>query len=264
MIRLRPSLRDLQHQLASLILEPTAARCESLFSLPAGAVLDERLCIYAAGYRARIGEALAESFPALAHLLPSSGWREMVSRYIAARPPLSYNLNDAAACLPDFLRGDKLGAVFPFVADLAELEWRLVRAFHAEGASALDPAEVASVSAEASDLVLRFQPAVAIVESRWPIHALWKASETPIEAIDIEIEARPQVVLIYRVGFEARCELIDEGQGRAIAALLAGRTLGDVVEQMEEADPHHVGQWFARWMGLGLLAGVEVVSRTAA
>jgi hypothetical protein len=165
--------------------------------------------------------------------------------------------------LPEFLRGDELEALFPFVADLAELEWCLVRAFHAEGAGALDPAEVASVSAAASDLVLRFQPAVAIVESRWPIHELWKASETPIEEIDIELEARPQVVLIHRVGFEARCELIDARQGRALGALLAGRTLGDVLGQMEEADPQHVGQWFARWMGLGLLAGIDVARQTS-
>jgi hypothetical protein len=254
-----PMLRELQEHLASLILKSAPLPFDHPFRVPPSGSIDERLHIYAAGYPARLREALAEIFPAVAHLLSDSGLSALVTRYVAACPPRSFNLNDVGAQLPAFLRDEHLGAELPFLADLAELEWRLACAFHAPREDAIDTRHLATIAGEAwNAIVLRFQPGVAVVASDWPIHDVWSARHAALDAIDIDLEGRPQAILVYRVGLETRCELVEPAEGRAMAELLAGRSLGDVLDACEDLAPERLARWFARWMRLELLAGISV------
>ena len=214
---------------------------------------------YADGYPARIREALAEAFPAVMHLIGPQPATALTARYIAAHPPQSFNLNHAGNALIDFLRSDELTASFPFLPDLAELESRMIGAFHAEELAPLDAALLAEWDDEMwSAARLRFQPAVAVVTSPWPVRDLHAARETPLDEIDIELRDRPNHVLVRRHGLAVHCDPIDPVEAGALAALLRGETLGDVMQQLAdgENDADAVGAWFGRWMQLGLIVGV--------
>src|SRR6478736_4059531 len=104
-----------------------------------------------------------------------------------------------------FLRADALGAELPFLADLADLEWAVVRAFHATDGPPVGAAELAAIDPAALLAgAVRFQPSVAVRESAWPIRALWVARDAAPGAIDIDLSAGERV-LVRRAGFAATC-----------------------------------------------------------
>lgn len=256
-------LRETQQWLARCVLDATrldaAADGDVLVSPPAGN-LAARLHAYADGYPARIREALVESFPAVMHLVGQQQAAALTLRYIAAHPPHSFNLNHAGDALIAFLRDDQLATSFPFLPDLAALEWQVRCAFHAHELAPLDPAQLAGWDEDTwASARLRFQPAVAVVSSAWPVRDLHAARETPLDEIDIDLRDRPDHVLVRRHGLTVHCDSIDAAEARALGALLAGETLGDVMQQLADAEQHPdaIGAWFGKWMQLGLIVGVS-------
>jgi len=213
----------------------------------------ERLRVYAGGYPIRVQEALAESFPAVAHVVGESAFADLVYRYVETRPLHSYNLNDAGADLPGFLPTDPLTARLQFLPDLARLEWQVARAFHAHEQRTFDPTAVTSWSMDDWEGArLRFQPWVALVTSEWPIREIWESRETPIEEIDIDLHLHPDRVLVRRSGYSVLCESVDDAEAELLGALLEGQTLGSTVATLRGrgGDPASVSAWFTRWMAL--------------
>lgn len=240
---------------------PDADGLAACIAPPPRGDVPERLHVYAGGYPARLQEALAENFPAIAHLVGAGAFSELARRFAAQIPLVSYNLNDAGAPFPDFLRADPLTARLPFLPDVARLEREVTRAFHAPEDPASDPAELAGWGLEEwAVAVVRFQPSVAVVASEWPIREIWECRETPIEEIDIDLRNRPDRVLVRREGFTVVCESLDEAQGDTLAALLEGHTLGEVTAALREhADlADSISAWFARWVTVGMVTGCSI------
>jgi hypothetical protein len=236
---------------------PEPRDLSELIALPNRGTAGERLRVYAGSYPVRVQEALAETFPAMAHVVGDGAFANLVRRYVEATPLHSYNLNDAGAELPGFLRDDSLTARLPFLPDLARLEWQVARAFHAYEPAAFDPATHTNWSLDDWErAVVRFQPWVALVRSEWPIREIWESRDTPVEEIDIDLRDRPDRVLVRRAGYAVLCESVDDAEAGALAALLDGQTLSSVVTTLAARgnDRAPISEWFARWTALRMIA----------
>jgi hypothetical protein len=258
-----PSLRDTQRWLAGLILDP--ARLDDAptdasrgFADPATARV--RLGAYADGYPARIEDALAETYPALRHVLGGPTFHDLMHRYLPHVPAGLYSLTDAGAALPEYLDADPVAASLPLAPDLARLERAVQRAFHAALAPPFDAALLAGWALDDWDrAVLRFQAGVALVRSRWPVADVWEARKLPRDAIDIAVEGRPQSVLVYRIGHRVAADVVGASEAAVLARLLAGGTLGDTMMALAtdgDKEPD-VGGWIAGWVGRGIVAGCD-------
>ena len=266
-----PPLRAVQQHMAALILSgtpdsstPEGCALDAWITVPPRGSVDERLHVYAGGYPARLEEALNESFPAVAHVLGDGAFHGLVHRYSADVPLHSYNLTDAGAELPRFLRDDQLTTDLPFLPDLARLEWHVGRAFHAHDRLALETAALATWSLdEWESAVMRFQPWVALVTADWPIREIWECRETPIEEIDLDMRNRGDRVLVRRAGYAVLCESLDDAEAHALGALLGGETLGAVIAALAERgeDPAAVSALFARWTSLGMITDCTPAAR---
>lgn len=263
------SLVDLQRWLASLILEPERLEGEPREAVEPVALDDverarARIAAYVGGYPARLVEALEESFPAVATILGRDAFRALADRYRPAVPAGVYSLGDVASGLPDFIRDDELRQRLPFLGDLAALEWAWIRAFHAFEIDAFDPASAVGWGIEDWERVrLTFQPAVAVVQSSWPIRDLWALRDTAREQrleVDLALEGRPQSVLVHREGFSVCCDLVSPARAGLLAALLGGATLGEAIEWLAETstEPLDVTTWFAEWTTRGLVVDCRV------
>ncbi|HVN84569.1 MAG TPA: putative DNA-binding domain-containing protein [Candidatus Binatia bacterium] len=259
-----PTLRETQQWLGSQIVRSPGPLARDLIAAPPRGEIRERLDVYINGYPARAHDALDESFPALVHLIGHEATHDLVARYLPALTVRSYNLNDLGTELPSFLRTDCLTERFPFLPDLAELEWKVARAFHARDDVPFAPSRLAAWTEEQwANAVVRFQPSVAVVCSPWPILTLWNARETPISAIDIDLTDHAEPVLIRRVGFGVRCEPIDVNEARLLSGLIAGRRLGEAMAELAEANDEtgDVSSWFARWVRQHLLSDFTITIR---
>jgi hypothetical protein len=219
------------------------------------------LSAYAGGYPVRLCEALADTFEAVARFAGEEGFAALAARYTAACPPACYNLNDVGRSLPAFLRADPLARALPFLPDLAELEWKIARAFHAELQPPADTTGLGALRAdEWSRVTLALQPGVATVVSRWPLRTLWEARGDARAARRCYAGGHGESVLVYRRDLVVRLDLTNKNEVRALRAIARGRPLAVVLE-------HAVGRgmaagdaaaWPARWQHLGLLAGWEL------
>jgi hypothetical protein len=258
-----PTLRQLQQWMASLILHPQrleAETPEAVVALPTRGTVNERLRVYSRGYPARVQEALRETFPALAHVIGSRALSSLTERYVRATRLRSYSLNDVGAALPGFIGHDPLATEFPFLPDLAQLEWRVAQAFHAWEQPPMDPQRLAKWGLrEWSQATLRFQASVGLVSSAWPIRDLWRSRHTPVEEIDVDLCDRPDRVLVRRTGFDVSCESVPADEASVLTALLAGQRLGEITEllALQGSDPGLVSTWFARWMAAGMIVSCE-------
>jgi hypothetical protein len=257
-----PRLRELQRWMAARIAcpdSPEPASHDDVLALPASCNAAERLNVYVNGYPARLREAFTETFPAVAHVIGQAAFATLARDYVQAHPPLSYNLNDAGDLLPEFVKQHPLTKRFPFLPDLALLEWRAAKALHARDLPAFDPAASCTswTLEDWEEAVLSFQPSVALIESQWPVREIWEVREKPIEEIDIDLNDRPDHVLVWRHGLEVHCESLDRPEAAALRALLDGRTLGETVNRLatDGLGPDQVFVWSNRWVGLGIIAG---------
>jgi len=260
-------LREAQRWLGAIVLEPGrldddafAAEIADVLVCSSPEAVTARLRAYTGGYPARIGEALAEMYPALKHVVGVSAFAALVARYVPHVPDGIYNLSDVGVSLAEFLAGDTLTRDFPFASDLARLEHAVHAAFHARERPPLDPASLADWTMEDwSSAVLDFQPSVTLVSSAWPVRDVWDARDTPVEDIDIALEGRPQQVLVHRSGYDVVCEALDVEEADALEQMQEGARLGEAIERIAErgGDPEAVTRWFARWTARGLITGVR-------
>ena len=252
-----PTFAELQQGLATLVLDGHDVGLERWVAVPTGVDVSTRLGVYRDGYPARLREALLEAFPAVAKILGDGSLASMVVRYRPQVPIGWCNLNFVGRALPNFLLSDRLAEDLPFLPDLARLEWCVVECFHARIGEPFDLATTASWELDDwAKARIAFQPGVALVPSPWPIHELRAARERERPEIDVDLVGRPQSVWIYRHGFEVVTELLDEVEAGIAQKLFEGRTLGDVMRQIEAegADADSVLDFFARFATLGLVA----------
>jgi len=252
-----PTFAELQQSLATLVLDGCDVGLAHRVAVPPGVDVSTRLGVYSGGYPARLREALLEAFPAVAKILGDGSLASMVARYRPQVPTGWCNLNYVGRALPNFLLSDRLAEELPFLPDLARLEWCVVECFHARVGEPFDLATTASWELEDWATVrIAFQPGVALVSSPWPVHELRAARERERSEIDVDLVGRPQSVWVYRQGFEVVTELLGEVEASIAQGLLEGRTLGDVMHQLEAegADAGSVLDLFARFATLGLVA----------
>jgi hypothetical protein len=245
--------------LAPARLEPAGgeSRLASLFNDATPVAPALGLGAYAGGYPVRLREALADTFEAVARYAGEDAFAALSARYTAAHPPACYNLNDVGRSLPRFLRRDTLAADLPFLPDLAELEWKLSRAFHAEVRPPADTAGLSSLGEEEwSRVVVELQPGVDTIVSRWPVHSLWETRDQGRPQARFEV-ADGEAVLVYRRGLVVRLELVGKGEARALRAVGRGKRLVAVLETAVRRgiSATEAAAWPARWQQLGILSG---------
>ena len=255
-----PSLQETQQWMKERILPGDGAAGEGILREPGA----RRLSVYSGGYLARIQEALEESYPALRHVVGARSFSRIAVTYAAQHHSRDYNLSLSGRRFPEFLETHPLTQELPFLPDLALLEWKVTEAFHAFDRPPIEPARLAAVPPEEWDrLRLVFQPSVRLLSSAWPVLDIWEARDQPVQEVKINLVDRPQRILIFRSGFEVRCELLDDLQEKAIAELLAGKALGLLCEERAASAADGdlpMAAWFSRWGSAGLIAGLETVS----
>lgn len=260
-----PSLRDVQLWMKSRI-QPGQDHAQSgvhepTFRLQRGVAGEKRLAVYASGYLDRSRQGLAETYPAVEHILGRSTFARLSFEYAERHPSHDYNLSAVGRGLPDFLIAHTLTKRLPFLPDLARLEWAITQAFHAHEAPPMDKAALQAISPDQwGSMRLVFQKSVHGIVSDWPILELWKARTEARESIDIDLVNHPQRVLVRREGTRVHCEALEAESFALLEALLIGQSVSEACECLLRQNPKAelpVREWFMRWTQTGMLIGCE-------
>jgi hypothetical protein len=216
-----------QSAFASALLDPARAVPEGLLA-PDGSPAGRRFSIYRNNVAVSLTEALATAFPVLAKLLGEANFRGLAGLFLRAHPPDSPLLMFYGAEMPGFLAALPQLAHLPYLPDVARLELALRESYHAADAETLGPQAFAALPPERLLAVRpRLHPAVRLVASPWPIHAIWARNMLP----DAPKPAPgAETVLITRPDFDPVQTLLPDGADALVRALTEGATLGAAIE----------------------------------
>jgi hypothetical protein len=226
------SLRDLQVAFLDGALHGHPAQVCSLIAASELAP-ESRIAIYANNAREGFLQALAATFPVIECLAGPDWFRQTGREYMRRHPSRSGNLHFVGERFAAFLDEALRGTDYAYFADVARLEWAyqevLVAADHPSfdiaALSAIDPADYEA-------LAFRVHPALRLVESRYPILAIWRSNQpdAPPDSPAISLEAGASRLLVIRREDHVELRELPEAEFALLAAFMRGATLGEAAE----------------------------------
>lgn len=223
-----------QHMFRDALLDGAAPVPDGLIdgaNRPAG----RRYSVYRNNVAVSLTEALREGFPVITKLLGQQNMDGLSGLFLRAHPPSSPLMMFYGEDFPEFIANLPQLAHLGYLPDVARLELALRRSYHAADAAALDPAELGALAPEALMAAgLGLAPAVQVLRSPWPIHAIWRyntedgAPKPPAEAQD---------VVVLRPEFDPEPHVLPAGGADFLDALAHGAPLGTAHEAATRTAP---------------------------
>jgi hypothetical protein len=183
-----------------------------------------RVNVYRNNVRLNRIAALTDAFPNVAQLVGLEYFQALARVYVDSTPASSANLHEDGATLPAFIRDFDKAADLPYLSDVADVDWRLHRAYFALDADAVDSAAVAALGQEGfAAASLRLAPSVDLARSsRWPIADILRMHEGGPAA---DLRTGGQSVLIWREAFAVRWQALGDADAQALALLMSGSSV---------------------------------------
>lgn len=183
-----------------------------------------RFAVYRNNVAVSLGQALGRRFPVIERLVGTAFFAALARAYLAADPPRSPVLLEWGAGFPGFLAGFPPLAQWPFMADVARIEYARGRAFHAADAAPVDPARLAA--ADPGTLRLALHPSVAVLRLDHPAVAIWARNQPAPAPAPAPLPSGPQIALVLRdPAHVVHVEAITPAEAALIEALQSGATL---------------------------------------
>lgn len=187
---------------------------------PDGMPAPKRFNVYRNNVIVSLTEALAQTYPAIERLLGEDYFKVLARSFVIDHPPNSPVLLWYGAAFPDFIETFPPLGRYPYLADVARLEWAWLQAYHAADAEPLDPQVLGLVAPESvSEVRFKFHPAACCINSRWPVLSIALANRFSIEdppVIDLETS---ESVLITRPELDVGLQLMRPGADLFFRAL---------------------------------------------
>ncbi len=211
------SLRDLQQQFMAALFGADASGLTAAIN---GNGLDAsaRLQIYRNGCTEAQVEALRVTYPAVRALVGEAFFDQTARGYRRTHPSRSGNLQAFGAKLGDYLATLASCRAYPYLPDVARLEWRRQQAILAPDAGAVESeAFIERVQAATVPVHVLLHPSLHLVRSPYPILRIWRYALHP--------SAKPlargegECVALWREADEVAMGAIDPASFACIAAL---------------------------------------------
>jgi hypothetical protein len=244
-----PALLELQRALREQLFgEPTSG--QTLLAGDDGAL---RLAIYRNTALSTLVNALRLTFPAVQRLVGADFFEAAAREFIRRDPPGSAYLNDYGAGFPGFLTAYAPAAALAYLGDVAQLEWAVNRALHADDAPRLDLARLSALEQSAlSRVSFMAHPGLSLLRLEFPADAIWRAvleqNDAAMAAIDLS--SGPVHLLVERnaAGVQVRC--LGAAAWDFTARLSAGTPLSAVLAERPDVDGD-ADAWLAEHLALG-------------
>jgi len=229
------SLRELQTGFRAALLAADE-RGVAPEVLDDGLSVAARLAVYRHHVLTSLTAALEPTFPVVCRLVDRRFFGWLADRYVRERPPAGPCLFEYGADFADFIAAFPACAHLPWLADVARLEWAMNAALHAPEVATLDANALrAALSAELTQRTFRLEPSLTLLESAWPVDAIWRANQPDGDGtVDLE---RGRVRLeVRRVGDDVVYRALSPATFAFRAGLAAGGTLEDAAERAVAED----------------------------
>ncbi len=246
-----------QKRFSNAVLDAGLATPEGIVG-PDGKVSDKRFSIYRNNVAVSLIEAMAANFPAIQRLVGEAFFAALAKAFIVAHPPTVPML---------FLYGDEFAAflesfepvsAYPYLGDVARVEFAWLQAYHAADALVVDAAALGAVSSEKIGGT-RFiaHPATWIFRSIWPAATLVARNREQEDCSDIDLSLAEDV-LITRPVLDVETRVLPRGGHGFLTALASGKTLEQAAQEaVGEDDDFDLSLQISGMLECGVFTAIE-------
>jgi hypothetical protein len=201
---------------------------------PDGRPAGRRFDVYRNNVTVSLTEALRQCFPVVRKLVGDEFFAAMAREHLRAHPPTSPILMFYGDDMPAFLAAFPPVAHLGYLPDIARLELAMRRSYHAADARPVAAEALGALPPEAFLAArIRLAPAVRLIRSDWPIHAIWHANMTGGEQPK---QRRAEDVVVLRPDYDPVPHLLPDGAGAFVEALGRGQPVGQALDAAPEFD----------------------------
>lgn len=258
----RPALAQRQEDFLTCLLDDTRALPDHWNARHAAG-----LAIYRNAYRARLVDALRETYERTARWVGEDAFRQAAAHHVITHPPKSWTLDDAGAGFAETLA--ELFAKDPEVAELAWLEWAMHRCFVAADAQPIDAVGFGQATATFAEddwthMRLHFLPGTSQAAITHDIGSLWRALGQDDLTPDCAV-SEALCCVVWREGLKPVFMQVDAAEGAVLSRLLADEPYGEACDTLidllgEDLAAERAGAMLGRWLHHGLITAVSTDS----
>lgn len=217
----------------------------------------ERFARYRGNLTTTWDKVLGHAYPVLRQFVGDEFFAALARAYGMAHPSDNADLNAFGAQFGAFLGGFAHVAEFPFLPDLARLEWALHRAYYAADADADGAAWTVLPPERLETARVTLHPACSVIASRWAVVPLWLAHQGDSGVAFPQQMNVASAALVARPRWKPELAPIGEGSAAALLALAGGATIGAALDAAFEAEESfEMAANFRQWVELAVFAAV--------
>ena len=200
------------------------------------AEVERRFAVYRNNVAVSLTEALATRFPVIRRLVGEAFFAPLARLYAETDRPKSPVLAEWGAGFSAFLQQFPPLAAYPYLGDVARIEYARGQAFHAADARPVDPAALAG--ADPDRVRLGLHPSVRLLALAHPAVSIWACNQPGGEGLPRT--AGPETALILRdAGFQVPVRAVGAGDAAMLRAMLSGDGLSLAAAEGQAAEAGH-------------------------
>lgn len=253
-----PTLAELQLGLQQWLMNGTGTFATQV-RVRGHLATERRLAIYGNAYRARLCDALRDSYGHTAQYLGDEGFEALALDYVRAHPSTHPSLRWFGIHFEAWLR--RHHPADPDVAELAALDWAMRAAFDGPDAEPLSADSLAEVPAEAwATLGLAWHPTLQRLSLQHNTLAVWQALDKDEVPPPSAAQPQPTELLVWRLGLQPHFRSLDSVEALAIDRLRTGDSFAGTCIALQDTWPDMdiaptAGGLLRRWLDDGLVTG---------
>jgi hypothetical protein len=250
---MRADLSLLQHDFASALINVDMVQPALTMFKGDPALNLERFAQYRGSIIGLWQQTLTNAFPVLRQLVGDDFFDTLARIYGEKHPSQSGNLSEYGHLLPQFIDSLENCRAYPYLSDVARLEWAVHRAYYLEHHAPATLADLVSFPSEqVSNVRFQIQPCCALLTSPWAIADIWQAHQANGTAFPNDL-AQANACLIWRpdsqTSWRVQVSELSPANYAALALLASGVCLGQALEAALEQDPEFqiqtaLADWF--------------------
>lgn len=199
--------------------------------------VERRFSVYRNNVAHSLTEALAKRFPVIKRLVGDDFFTAMGRIYAEAHRPKSPVLLAWGDSFPVFLAGFPPLASYPYMADVARIEYARGVAFHAADAAPARPERLAGV--DPSKLHLRLHPSVQVLRLDHPAVSIWQHNQPGATPERLTLAGAETALVLRDTAFNVPVHAISEGDAVMVDHIRMGASLSAAAELAQWAEPDH-------------------------
>lgn len=194
---------------------------------------ERRFGVYRNNVMSSLIDALSANFPALHDLVGRDYFRALAAEFVRQSPPEQPVLSEFGGKFPAFIAGFPPLADYPYLKDVAAMEWVWLRVYHGADAAPMAADALSKIDAERlGEVVFTAIPSSQIVYSRFPLSQIWQKSRGDV-VTGVTPEA-DQAILICRPEMDVTLSGLAQDVASFAELLFFGKSLGEAAEKVAE------------------------------